>query len=76
MEKAVSALLKLLVGPILAEQVDAAAIIAQSQELSAQFDALMGEAMESHPFLVHRIRELVDFWSTSECQALLRHPTK
>ena len=71
MEKAVSALLKLLVGPILADQVDAGEIITQSQELSAQFDASLGEAMDSHPFLVHRVRELVDFWGTAECQALL-----
>jgi len=75
LEKATSALLKLLVGSNLAEQVDAGEIIAQSQELSDQFDASMGEAMDSHPFLVHRVRELVDFWNTAECQALLHHPT-
>jgi Zn-dependent protease with chaperone function len=74
-EKAISALLKLLVGPVLADQVDAGEVIAQSQELSDQLDASVGEATESHPFLVHRVRELVNFWQTAECQALLSRPT-
>jgi Zn-dependent protease with chaperone function len=71
-ESAISALLKLLVGPLLANQVDAAEVIAQSQELRTQLDASLGEAMGTHPFLVHRVNQLIEFWRSDECQTLIK----
>ena len=71
LEKAVSAQIKLMVGPRLAKQVDLEQIVAQSQELSGRLDAMAGEAGASHPFLVHRVCELARFWNTEACQEII-----
>jgi Zn-dependent protease with chaperone function len=71
LDKAVSALLKVMVGANLAARVEVDEIIAQSRELEKQMDAAAGQISETHPYLVHRVRELVDFWDTPECQALI-----
>lgn len=71
LDKAVSALIKLLVGGKLASQVDIQVVIAQSQELSGRLDHRFSETWGSHPYTVHRVRELVNFWQTAECQELL-----
>ncbi len=71
LDRAIRTLVKLLVGARLAEQVDVGAVIAQSRELDRRLDAL-GEAGAMHPYLVHRVRALVEFWATPTCQSLLR----
>ena len=71
LDRAVSALVKLLVGPNLARRVDLQVLMAQSRELNRRIDAL-GEASAMHPYLVHRLRALTEFWGTSRCQSLLR----
>jgi Zn-dependent protease with chaperone function len=71
LDQSASALVKLLVGPKLAAQVDIEEIIAQSQELNQPRDNL-GELSALHPYLVHRIRKLVQFWHDPECQELLQ----
>jgi Zn-dependent protease with chaperone function len=71
LDKSIAALLKVMVGPKLAEHVDIGEVITQSVELTGSMDALVGEATGTHPFLVHRLRELVKFWESPECHRLL-----
>ena len=71
LDKSVSALLKVMVGPQLASKVNVEQVLAQSQELMGKADALAGEVGSTHPFLVHRLRELVKFWNSEACQSLL-----
>ena len=71
LDKSISALLKVMVGPALAAQVNVEEVLAQSHELDGKVDALAGEAGISHPFLVHRIRELARFWESEDGQRLL-----
>lgn len=71
LEEAMSALVKLLVGTRLAHQVNLDEILNQSQELSGKMDALASEMGQSHPSMVHRLRELKKFWKSSEYQRLL-----
>lgn len=70
LNKSISALIKLLVGPKLAEKVMIDDLICQSQELNHKVDRI-GEAGVMHPYLVHRVHELRAFWNLPECKKLL-----
>jgi len=70
LDKSISALLKLMVGPDLAGQLRMDEILAQSKELAGKPEAMLGELGVSHPFLVHRVRALVNFWEDPKTQPL------
>jgi Zn-dependent protease with chaperone function len=72
LNRAIYAMVTLMVGPQLAQQINIEELITQSQELKNTPDARLGEARFSHPYLVYRIDELVRFWETPECQGLLK----
>lgn len=68
----ISALVKLMVGKTLAEKVNLEEIMQQANELTSQIPALAGEINATHPYLIYRVRQLVQFWNSPECRGLLR----
>ena len=71
LKASISALLKVLVGPDLAIRINVEELLQQSHELQGQMDALAGEMSGSHPYMVHRLRRLIEFWKSETCQRLL-----
>ena len=70
LDKSISALLKLMVGPDLAEHINMQEILNQAKELAGKPEAMLGELGVSHPFLVHRVRALLQFWEDPKIQSL------
>jgi len=67
--KAVTALVKLSVGPKLFADVDVQQLARQEAELRAGWNRLwgfLGQAGQTHPFIVRRIREILKFAAAAE----------
>jgi len=71
LEKSLSAVLKLMVGPTLAQQVNLGEVLEQANELDRHRDSLAGEVWQAHPYAARRLRELVRCWHSEDFKRLL-----
>jgi Zn-dependent protease with chaperone function len=68
---ALGALVKLAVGPRLAEQLNVDELVQQTREVAADTSARFAETLASHPFLLKRIEALIQFWHSEQYSRLI-----
>jgi Zn-dependent protease with chaperone function len=68
---ALRALVKLAVGPRLAEQINIDELVQQTREAAADTSARFAETLASHPFLLKRIDALIQFWNSTQYRRLI-----